>query len=89
MGDRFLSKYSKKILFGIPDLIRNLNLKDGKQISGEISTSLPARQASVGITVLHRHSYLDQKSYNKVKNTIERKTTTIYILLIANYIAPN
>jgi len=37
MGDRFLSKYSKKNIFVIPDpsvaeagLMGNLNLKDGK-----------------------------------------------------------
>ena len=38
MGDRFLSKYSKTNLFVIPDLIGNLNLKDGKQITGKIPT---------------------------------------------------
>ena len=65
MGDRFLSKYSKKNLFGIPDLIGNVNLKDGKQISGEIPTCPPPRQASVGMIVFHRHSYLDQRSYIK------------------------
>jgi len=38
MGDRFLFKYSKTNLLVIPDLIGNLNLKDGKQITGKIPT---------------------------------------------------
>ena len=61
MGDRFLSKYSKTNLLVIPDLIRNLNLKDGKQITGKIPTFSYNWGQAVEMTE-ERYSNINQES---------------------------